>query len=1033
MLKCPFDVKTDFAAIVVKCFPAFSGASYRILFLLFLTVFSFNTNAQPDDAQRILHGTVYTVENDVSIPLVGALVKVKNEPFGAITDTEGRFSFVLPSGNTTQKELLVSFQGMKRYSEIIGNKTNFTITLQASLTELNEVVITSSYGTKKLREEVVGSITTIQAEDLIPAQPVATFDELLEGQAAGVLVEINPNLGGAASIDIRGQGSLTPLSANSSGTSTQPLIIVDGIILSEEITLEGNSFFDAGTSTFSEEILNPLARVGVFDIESINILKDAAAVGVYGADAANGVIIITTKRGETGKLSVDATIQAGLNTAFNEIEHLSGEQYQEVLNTFFINSGEPQNARPWDGTDTNWFDLLNKNGSFQRYQVSASGGIGTLRMRTSATYQRTDEAQRENSYDKLNTSVSLDYGVGNLDVRFTFSPSWVVKNTPNTLYAYALPPTIPLYDDEGNYTPIDVYGNPVAVSKQNKNEAKTSALLSSLKLDYSLHKTIMLSTQFGIDASNKVQDRFFSGANGTGIFNDGERGRRIIRNRDTRKWNWNGNLMFTPTRKGLHHIDAMAGIELRSETVDFNYARGDGFVDFATIQPVALAETQDFQSDQSKATARSIFSQANYDYDDRYYASLSFRVDQSSVFGDNNDIAMNGGLGVGWNISNESYWKKNTFIDFLRLRASYGRTGNSRIGTYAALGLYDLSNRNRPNDAYATINQNNSPNANLGWEVNTKFNIGLDIIFFQRFKLTAEFFNDNIEDQIVERSIIPESGYNSAKINGASMYNRGIELTFSPVWVETRHFSWQSKFNYARIKNKVTSLTGLESAFSIASRARAQRVGFPTSTIWGFPFVGVDPATGRELFEVEGEIYDAARTRAQFDNVDWEPLGDSQPDFFGGFNNTFRYKSLSLHIIFTYTAGSDILVRKSLIDGYNDLDARNPISNVYYEAWFEQGDIATFPRVIKGNSIISNSSKYVYDNSHIKLRSIDLSYAFPFERDNGFIKQLNVTFNASNLHYWFRERAPKHGNGIAQLRNSYPEMRTYTLGLSTTF
>ena len=1026
-------MKTGLAVLANECFLKFSNALCQGLCLLFFTVLGTKTNAQSNDGQRTISGAVYTVENDTSVPLAGVIVKVKNEPVGSITDIDGRFSFTLSGKNITEKELIFSFQGMKKYSEVIGNKTDFTVTMQSSLTELNEVVITSSYGTKKLREEVVGSITTLQPENLIPEQPAVTFDELLEGQAAGVLVEINPNLGGAASIDIRGQGSLTPLSANSAGTSTQPLIIVDGIILSEEITLEGNSFFDASEGgILSESILNPLARVGVFDIESINILKDAAAVGIYGADAANGVIIITTKSGKPGKLSIDASVQAGLTTAFNKIEHLSGEQYQEVLNTFFINNGEPENASQWDGTDTDWFDLLNKNGSFQRYQVSASGGIGTLRLRASAAYQRTDEAQRENSYDKLNTSLSLDYGIGNLDVRLTLSPSWVIKNSPNTLYAYAVPPTLPLFDDEGNYSEIDTYGNPVAVSKQNKNEAKTSALLSSLRLDYAFHKSLMLSTQFGIDASNKVQDRFFSGANGTGVFNNGDRGRRLIRNRDTRKWNWNGSLKFMPESKGSHSVDAIAGIELRSETVDFDYARGNGFTDFAVIQPVELAKNQDFQSDQSKATARSVFSQANYSYDDRYYASFSFRVDQSSVFGDNNDIATNGGLGVGWNISNESFWKRNTLIDFLRLRASYGRTGNSRIGTYSALGLYNLNNQDRP-DEYATIDTQNSPNVNLGWEVNTKFNIGLDVNFLQRFKLTTEFFNDNIEDQIVERDIIAESGYSSAKINGASMYNRGLEITLSSVWFETADFSWQSRFNYTRIRNKINSLTGLESDFSQASRARAQRVGFPTSTIWGFQFAGVDPATGRELFEVNGEIFDAAGLRDQFDRVDWEPLGDSQPDFFGGFNNTFRYKSISLGIIFTYTAGSEILVRRSLVDGYNDLDFRNPISNVYYDAWFEQGDIATFPRIVKFNRVVSNSSKYVYDNSHIKLRSINLSYSMPFEKENTFIKLLNVTFNASNLHYWFRERTPKQGNGIAQLRNAYPEMRTYTLGLSATF
>ena len=663
---------------------------------------------------------------------------------------------------------------------------------------------------------------------MILEQPAVTFDELLEGQSAGVLVEINPNLGGAASIDIRGQGSLTPLNSSGAGTSTQPLIIVDGIILSEEITLEGNELFD-GRGGFSEDILNPLARVGVFDIKSINIFKDASAVGIYGADGANGVIIITTKSGKSGKPTFDVAVQSGLTTAFNRTEFLNGEQYQKVINAYYTNNGELQNVTEWNGVDTNWFDLLNRNGSFQRYRVSGSGGIGSLRIRSSAVYQKTNEAQKENSYDKLNTSLSLDYGIGKLDARLTLAPSWVVKNTPNTLYAYSLPPNIPLFDENGDYTSIQFYGNPVAVSKQNKAESRTSALLTSLKLNYALHKNLMLSTLFGIDASNKVQDNFFSGLNDTGIFNDGDLGRRIVRNRDTRKWNWNSTLQFSPTKKGLHSIDALAGIELRSESVLFDYTRGKGFVNFETPQPIVLAEDQDYQSDISKATARSVFAQTNYDYDNRYYTSVNFRVDQSSVFGDNNDVALNGSLGMGWNISNESFMNSNTFVDFLRLRMSYGRTGNSRIGTYSSVALYDLFNLEDSIRTYATISTNNAPNPNLGWEVNKKFNIGVDFNFLGRFKITAEFFNDDIEDQIVSRNVLPESGYFLARINGSNMYNRGVEISLSSSVVDTKIFSWQSTINFTKIRNQVTSLTGFESDFSPASNARAQQVGYPTS------------------------------------------------------------------------------------------------------------------------------------------------------------------------------------------------------------
>ncbi|MCG8386977.1 MAG: SusC/RagA family TonB-linked outer membrane protein [Cytophagales bacterium] len=1006
------------------------------LILSIVPLFHSKVEAQNQPASRKVKGVVYGLENNLALPLPGASISVTGESTGTVTDNDGKFVLTVPGEDIHKKELQISFIGMEPYTQRIGKLTEFAIYLEPSTTELDEIVVTSSYGTSRLKEEVVGSIAKVSTQDIAIEQPAVTFDELLEGQAAGVLVEVNPVLGGAASIDIRGQGSLTPLSANSLGTSTQPLIIIDGIILSEETGLEGNPFFDLGTGNLSEDILNPLAKVGVQDIESFSILKDAAAVGLYGADAANGVIIITTKQGKGGPIRFNASVQAGINTAFNRYESLSGEQYQQVLNEYYTNSGELNNVRDWNGVDTDWFNLLNRNGSFSRYNLSASGSVKNLRVRAGLGYQKTNEAQQENTFEKLNSSLKLNYGKGNFDVELFVAPSLVIKNSPNTLYAYAMRPTIPLYDNDGNYTFVETYGNPVAVSQQNKAEAKTMAVLSSLKLNYVISNSLSVSTLFGLDASYKDEDRFFSGLNGTGNFSDGTQGRRLVRDRDTRKWNWNGTLTYTPTLNGHHSFDALAGLELRGERVDFSYANGRGFDDFATPQPISLAEVQDEQSDHSTATARSFFAQANYDYGKRYFLLANFRVDQSSVFGGDNNTAINGGLGASWNISNERFLKSSNFVDFLSLRASYGRTGNSRIGTYAAVGLYDIGNTDfgyQSGSQNAGLNTSSPPNPNLGWEVNKKFNVGVDFHFLDKFQVTTEFFRDNIEDQIVTRDVIAESGYSTAKINGASMYNQGIEFSGRTNWFANEHFSWSSSFNFTRIENKVTSLSGLESDFSQASRARAQRVDFPTSTLWGFQFAGIDPATGRELFHVDGEIYDAAMLRDLFDETDWIPLGDTQPEFYGGFNNTFTYKKIRLNIICSYTYGGDVLVSRPLIDGYNDIEFRNPSVNVFYDAWYEQGDRASLPVVRKGNPLVSNSSKYVYDNSHIKLKSISLGYSLPVEKYKLPLKSLDISLNGSNLFYWFREKSPDNVNGIAELRNVYPEMRTYTLTINTTF
>ncbi|MEM6360382.1 MAG: SusC/RagA family TonB-linked outer membrane protein [Bacteroidota bacterium] len=1007
----------------------------KIGLILLIWFFSVSAKAQQRVGDIQIKGVVYGLDNNTFLPLPGALVSIKGENLGTVTDDDGKFVLKASKGNDKEITLEISHVAMLPHTEVIGNQTEVTIYMEPSVTQLDEVIITSSYGTSKLREEVVGSISTVAPEEIATEQPAISFDELLEGQAAGVLVEINPVLGGAATIDIRGQSTLTLLN-NNRFISTQPLIIVDGVILSEEITLEGNNFFDFGTGVLSEDLLNPLAKVGIQDIESFSILKDAAAVGFYGADAANGVILITTKAGQKGSFSYSTSMQAGVTTAFNQINRLNGEQYQSVLNQLFTNDGQLNNVEEWDGTDTDWFDLLNRNGSFWRYSASASGSIKDWRVRASLGYQKTNEAQRENTFEKFNSSLNIDYEKSDFNLKLRLSPSLTVKNDPNTLYAYAIQPTRPLFDTEGNYTRIDTYGNPVAVSKQNVSESRTKALLGSLNLSYTFFNKFKISTLIGGDLSDKEQDKWFSGLNGSGIFRDGELGRRLLRDRNTRKWNWHSTLSYVPGFKGLHQMDAIAGIELRGDRVDFDYARGDGFDNFATSQPVSLAEDQDYQSDFSVSTARSFFTQWNYNYNQRYFFLVNFRIDQSSVFGGDNDTAYNGGLGLSWNISSENFLKNNQWIDFLRVRTSYGQTGNSRIGSYTALGLYDI--RDTP-FAYQSIGQSATldvdfpPNPNLGWEVNAKFNVGLDLDFLNRFTLTADFFRDNLKDLIVSRDIIAEAGYSSARINGANMYNQGIELSLAANWFPESEFTWRSSFNLTRIRNKVTSLTGLESEFSSASLARAQRVGHPTSTLWGFNFVGIDPANGRELFEVDGEIYDAVTLRNNFDETDWIPLGDTQPDLFGGLNNTFSYKNISLNIIMSYAFGGDILIRRALVDGYNDLDSRNFTVEVFHDAWKQPGDIATLPVIIKRSPIVNNSSKYIYDNSHVKLKSVSLRYRVPVEKMKVPFESLEVGINGSNLHYWFMEASPEGRNGVAELRNPYPEMRTFTLNINTTF
>lgn len=966
-----------------------------------------------------------------NMPLSGATVSIKDKTKGTITNYNGEFSLQVGAENIEEKILRITYLGFVSQQITIGSQRFFNVFLDEDVNTLDEVVLTSSYGTKRRKEELVGSIATVKAKDVVVEQAVTSFDELLEGQVAGVYIETSARVGEEVSINIRGQGSLTPLGQSIVGTSTQPLIIVDGIILSEEIGIDGNSFFDVGTGNLSENILNPLARVGIQDIESFEVLKDAAAVGIYGADAANGVILITTKSGKKGKPVFTAQAQAGFQNPINQFQFLSGEQYRAILNTYHFNNGDFGSIRQWNGINTNWFDILNDTGSFYRYNLGVSGGIKNFNYRVSAGYQINNESQVNNTFDNFNSAVSLGYNSEKLSISLKVQPSLTEKNDPNTLFNFAVDPTIPVFDENGNFTPFPSFGNPVAVANQNIRESKTFALLTSANLTYYIRPNLKFNTLFGMDFSEKNEDRFFSGLNGSGQFNNGDLGRRILRERNTTRWNWSASLFYENSVEN-HNYDALAGLETRSEAIEFSLARGDNFENFASPQPIALAGEQDFQSDRLENTGRSFFTQLNYNFNKKYFLLINGRIDQSSAFGDDRDTALNAGIGASWNISSEEFFQSNV-IDFLRLRLSYGTTGNSRIGSYRALGLYtvdDIGQDGYNNNDYANLSS--LPNPNLGWESNDKFNLGVDVNILSKFKLTVDLFRDYRNELITSRPVISEVGLSQVQINGASMINQGVELALDAKWFDSDSFSWSTNFNIATLTNEITNLEGLGSQFSTAENARSRQVGFAQSTIWGFNFIGIDPTTGRELYNVNGEIYDSSYVRQNFDQSDWVPIGDSQPDIYGGLRNSIRYKNFNLNVILSYALGQDFLVGREIIDNYRVLVNRNLNANVWTQAWREPGDIAQYPIISNTNPIIANSSKYLFDESHIRLSTINLSYNVPL-KNSKLLKTMSFFVNGSNLGYLFFNPEDDFGNGVAEYRSVYPEMRTFTAGINMSF
>ncbi|KFF04325.1 SusC/RagA family TonB-linked outer membrane protein [Flavobacterium reichenbachii] len=1013
------------------------------------------SETESQEKERFISGIVYDAKS--KLPLPGASVRIKgigNGGMGAITDFNGKFVYQLTGNDIPNVTLEVGFLGMQTQSQKAGSKKLFSFFLEEAADELNPVVITSSYGTTKLKEEIVGSISTLQARDIAVEQASESIDKMITGQIAGVLVENTSGVGGPVKINIRGQGTLPSLSGARTGTSSQPLFIVDGIIMSEEFGID-SSYFN-GNGDASESFGNPLMKIAPENIETISVLKDAAAVGIYGADGANGVILITTKKGKKGKTQFGFSNQLGVSSAINQIKYLNGEQYTELRNEFVKNTSPGSALTTYNGVNTDWFGLLNRSGIFNKYNFNVSGSTTKISYRTNISYTKIDEPQMGNTTKQLNAGINLGYSSDKLDIGLMLNPSFVQKDAPNIFYSFAYLPTLSPYNADGSYSNLGVSGmmrgNPLAAIEQNKNEAQTYGLLGSLSLSYKLSKAIKFSTLFGMDYTDKEQDRYFSAANESGQFAGTfvldnitypRWGRRLLNERNSTKWNWQGQALFDKQLTENHAVDGVVGFELSEDKTDFEYQSAVGFVNPAVINPISNAirddnpatpDVDETKSNQSVGTEISynsrvsLFTQVNYNYKKRYYLLANFRRDQSSVFGDDTDVANNGGAGASWIISNEKIFNNNSWINLLKLKTSYGTTGNSRIGSYRSKGLYNYQQNSYNGGTGAVVGA--APNGRLSWEKNTKFNAGIDFNIFNRIEFSLEYYRDEKTDLITTRNIPTETGYSSMQLNAASMYNQGLELQTTIKWFKGDNFKWTTSFNISTVDSKVTDLKGLGSDFSVGELALAQKIGYSTTTVWGIHWVGVDPATGRDLVTKNGQVYDLATYKTLFTQADWEPIGDTQAKAYGGFYNSFTfYNNLSLTFRGDFQLGGDFFASDAIIDKYSNSSNRNLSVNADHH-WRNPGDVVPYAAVTTV-PVTANLSKYVYDATYVRLSNVNLSYNVPIK--NIFLDALSVFADATNVLYWYKEKSPKGMNGIREFSYTYPQARTISLGVNAKF
>jgi TonB-dependent starch-binding outer membrane protein SusC len=975
-----------------------------------------------------LKGTVLSAED--GHPLTGINIVLKGTSMGTTSRDNGHFELSLTAEQTRRGTLVFSSVGFVKREIAINGRAVLEIRLQRSSGTLGDVVVTNSYSKPKRKEEVVGSIATISSRELQADRPIESFDKMLEGLVAGVQVVPSSELGTPVRINIRGQNSLTPLiTSNRTAltTSAQPLFIIDGVPIVEQRRGDETIAF-----LNNEQLLNPIAGINPDDIESISVLKDAAATAIYGANASNGVILITTKKGRSGKTRINLGYSSGISIPFNRIKWLDGAQYHALAKELYLNEGRsPFDAELLAGSkevNTPWFELTNRYGSFNNVDVDMSGGSDNLQYRFSASYLQQQAIQQGNDLNKIYLRLRVDNQLTRkLRMGISLAPTITRKNALNVYGEVPIVPNIPAYNADGSFYQLGtlLVPNPLAILAQNTAYHEGGSFNGNINMDYQALKNLRFSGSFGTDILVNKLNLFESGQNATGATKNG-----FAQIYDRTNFSWIGFVQanWSPTLRKHHHFDITLGTEAQSQSAKLLRGEGSGF-SYYRLNELSNAQSQSSASSRQTSNAYSVYGQGMYNYRQKYFVNISGRYDAASVFGTDVNSTVNASAGLGWMLSKEKWLKDNRWLDQLRLRLSYGTTGNSRIGSYEARGLYQFSNTGYNNlvSSYPAT----TANPNLGWEKSYKSNIGLDIGLFKRINITVDFYQSIVDDAISLLNIPAENGFPSVLANTARMRNRGFDMSIQSQNL-VGNLTWSTTLTLGFHKNIIQEVKNKGSFYSVNENASVLREGVSTSAIWGFKWAGVDPATGKELFyDNTGAIIpvdqlDISMNRAYY-------LGDRLPKLQGGIVNNFSYKSFTLTLNLLYSIGGYTLINYRNEWNGRNLDNRNQSVNLL-DRWQKPGDVTNIPRLSRTTRFVTNSSRFMYEDTYLKLSNVTISYALPkFITDRLGGMRLNMFANGTNLVYWYKQSSPAGRNGLQEYKFGFPEAQSFTWGIKASF
>jgi len=1017
----------------VKTFPKFLVRKSGILFL-----FAIFTSLTAYAQQVEIKGRILEESSKVSV--VGAVVKLKGLNGGTTSDGDGNFSLKV---KTLPVTLLVSSVGYKSQEIDVYEAEPTTIYLDEDQNRLSTIVVVG-YGTQK-RSDLVGSIATIST-DSYKQVPISSLDNALQGKAAGVQVtQTSGEPGGSVSIRIRGGSSIQG--------GNEPLYVIDGFPFYNNTATAG---VISGTST------NPLSAINPGDIESINVLKDASATSIYGSRGANGVIIITTKKGKGDKAQVTYEGNFGVQSLRKKIDLLNAHDFAILRNDALYDTnptlGQYQYLSQAEidklGKGTDWQDEAFRNAFTQNHQISIVGGSLKTHYAISGNYFSQDGIIKNTDFKRFSSRVNIDSQVSDkfkIGVNITGSksdadvaPSGIVGNL------LLMPATATVYEPNGSYTlrnPFEnIFSNPIASINEQINKSASYRLLGSAYGEYTIIKDLVFKSLFGANINNNKESNYIPKTIYEGSLVNGQASIGVL---SSSTWLNENTLTYSKEIWKNHNLDFLLGYTQQKITDEIVRTGSSNFVSdnltYNSLQSGSVISSP--YSDIQSSVLNSYLGRINYNFAHTYFLTASIREDGSSRFGKNNKWGIFPSAGASWLISNEKFFKSVLpIINDLKFRVSYGKTGNQEIGNYQSQSTLTSTNYLFGTSLVTGFTPARISNDNLGWETTYQTDAGLDISLLKdRISLIIDGYSKKTVDLLLNIQIPWTTGQSTSLQNYGSVENKGLELTLNTQNLVGK-FKWNTGFNISFNRNKVLSIGGL--ANSYISGNYIVQVGQPLGSFYGCVTDGIlqtaDVAnkgvfTGNATPKAGDRLYKDVNGDKTFNSTsDRAIIGNAQPDFIFGFSNNFEWKGFDLSLFFQGSIGNQILNGNKqtleLFSGQQNADASA------LDRWTSTNPSNTIPRA-KLDPAPVFSDRYIEDGSFVRLKSASLGYTFP-KKITKFLQlsNLKVYVSGSNLLTWtkytgFDPEITSGDNTVSQGTDSgiYPVSKSFNVGVNITF